>query len=329
MSDHYLFAETAFLHEGDFDYMLKLVDKIGASVARGVKFQVLTEPSDFISSKHDKYAQLKEYCFSIKQWRKIFQRALDRDLELILMPLNIGALTLCDEFNVKWIEIHSVSQNDWVLKKKIKDGGYNIIITTGGRYVQEVQQDLNFFGNNVQVIMVGFQAFPSDLSDIRIGQIQYWKKQYPNLLIGYADHSLYSSKEAFRSLDYAYFLGARVFEKHVTMEPGVERVDSSAAISCSDLEQIEFSLRFLGKYIITERINPGDFSNAELVYRKRQLVCVASRDIDVGESIQDKDVLLKMHHQNVNVFDNIQDLIGKELTKGIEKDELFNPSLFE
>jgi N,N'-diacetyllegionaminate synthase len=329
MRDHYIFAETAFHHEGDINYMMRLIEEVSASAATGIKFQVLTRPLDFISSKHKDYSQLRKYCFSLTQWRKILQRAVDVDLDLVVMPLNIEALKLCEEFPVKWIEIHSVSQNDWRLKQKVKDNSYKLIITTGGRFVDEVEQDISYFEGNVEIIMVGFQAFPSNLSDVRIGQIAYWKRRYSNLHIGYADHSFYSSDEAINSLEFAFLLGARIFEKHVSLQPGVERVDYSAAVSIKDIANIQNKLTFLEKHIIPERMNPDDFTNEEMVYRKRQLICVATRDLEIGEILKEGDVALKMHHQTSNSFDNIQELLGKKLKCKVETDCLFEPHLFD
>jgi len=329
MDNHYLFAETAFHHEGDLSYMLNLIEDIARSPAKGIKFQVLTRPSDFISSRHRDYNQLKQYCFSSSQWRLILQKAVDLELDLIIMPLNIEALKLCEEFTIKWIEIHSVSQNDWRLKQKVKEMGYKLIITTGGRFINEVKDDIDYFEGKVEVIMVGFQAFPSKLSDVRLGQISYWKRLYGKLKIGYADHSLYSSDEAIKSLEFAFLLGARIFEKHVSLHPGAERVDYSAAVSTEDIEIIQNNLTFLEKHIIPERINPDDFTNKEMTYRKRQLVCVAARDLRAGDILKESDIVLKMHHEPLGSFYSISDLTDRKILCSIGNDTPFNSTFFE
>jgi len=329
MDNHYLFAETAFHHEGDLNYMFNLIEDIAGSAAKGIKFQILTRPEDFISSRHRDYDELKQYCFSSTQWRLILQKAVDLGLDLIIMPLNIEALRLCEEFTIKWVEIHSVSQNDWRLKQEVKDKGYKLIITTGGRFIDEVKNDIDYFGNKVEVIMVGFQAFPSELSDVRIGQISYWKKLFGNLQIGYADHSFYSSDEAIKSLEFAFLLGARIFEKHVSLHPGVERVDYSAAVSTEDIEIIQNNLTFLEKHIIPERMNPDDFTNKEMTYRKRQLVCVAARDLRAGDILKESDIVLKMHHEPLGCFYSISDLTDRKILYSIGNDAPFNSTFFE
>ena len=87
MDKLYLYAETAFHHEGDMEFMISLIDEAVKSGVNGVKFQVLTNPSDFVSSKHSSFKELSKYCFSIKDWKTIFSYATNNGLEIIFMAL--------------------------------------------------------------------------------------------------------------------------------------------------------------------------------------------------------------------------------------------------
>ena len=40
---YYLYAETAFHHAGNKEYLFKLIDEVKKSGAKGIKFQVLIE----------------------------------------------------------------------------------------------------------------------------------------------------------------------------------------------------------------------------------------------------------------------------------------------
>ena len=50
-SDVYIYAETAFHHQGELDYMLKLIDMADESHVNGIKFQVLLDFDYLISKK--------------------------------------------------------------------------------------------------------------------------------------------------------------------------------------------------------------------------------------------------------------------------------------
>lgn len=323
MNNYYLFAETAFIHEGDIIYLRKLIDAVANSPAKGIKFQVLTNANDFLSRYNVDYEALEAYCFSKEDWCEIINYAQEMGLDIIMMPLNAEALTLCKEFDFKYLEIHSVSQNDIRLKEAVKQTGVDLIITTGGRFELEIDADLDFFKDQVAVLMVGFQSFPSHLQDVRLGQISYWKNKYANVKIGYADHSAFDDENALISLNYALLLGATVFEKHVAVTEGAERVDYSAAISTEKLITIDEGLHFLSEHILADTIALRPMLLKEEKYRKRQLICVAAQNLAEGSVLSINDVKLKMYHDDTGTFESGDLLVGKKLLAPVKADQPF------
>lgn len=323
MHKYYLFAETAFIHQGDLNYLKELVKKVAASQAQGIKFQVLTQPSDFVSTYHSAFDQLASYCFTMDEWKTIFHLAVESGLDIIMMPLHLEALALSMHFPVKYLEIHSVSYHDKALKMAVKETGHDVIITAGGRTTTEVEEDISFFQAQAKVLMVGFQAFPSKLEDIRIQQIAHFRKQYTGLQIGYADHSAFDSPYAIKSLEYAYLLGATVFEKHVALQAGEERVDYSAAVDTDALNEIANQLDFLTHHVYPSTALLTTMTPAEQHYRKRQLVCVAASDIAAGTTIESTDIQLKMYDGTGETFSDPAEIIGHKVTASVAKNQPF------
>lgn len=323
MANYFLYAETAFIHQGDKAYLEALIKKVAGSGATGIKFQVLTDVNDFVSSCHKNYDALASYCFSLQEWEEMFRLAVNLGLEIVLMPLNAKALKLAQEFPVKYIEIHPVSYHDNSLRKAVKVTRCDIILSTGGRTIEEIKRDLSYYEDQAKVLLVGFQAFPSKLEEVRLHQIAYYHQKYPSLQIGYADHSAFDHEHAITSLEYAYLLGARVFEKHVALTAGEERVDFSAAVGTEALDEIATKLNFIERYI-----NPGSsiikaMTPAEELYRQRQLICVASHDIPKGHVVTTEDVVLKMYHDPIDTYADVSLVVGKKVDESISKDEPF------
>jgi N,N'-diacetyllegionaminate synthase len=294
MNDFYFFTETAFHHEGDLEYLKKLITASKESGVQGIKFQVLTNINDFVSSKHSAFNDLSSYCFSYEKWHEIFSFTKQIGLDIIMMPLNIDSLKLIKYFSIKYIEIHSVSFNDLVLHKEIKKTNLDLIIGVGGRTIDEIKEMQSYFENQLKVLMVGFQSFPSKLEDIKLGKIASLKNQFTNLEIGYSDHSSFDNEFAVLSNEYAYLLGARIFEKHITINEGEERIDFSAAVSGSRISTSIDRLNFLKKYVLLNEQEYLTFNEPELKYRNRQLICVANRNISKGEKITETDISMKL-----------------------------------
>lgn len=283
-----------------------------------MKFQVLTNSEDFVSTRHGSFDDLSSYCFDFDSWERIFEHTAQKGLDIILMPLNTEATGLAKNTAVKFLDIHSVSFNDTNLLKAIRETNKNIILGIGGRTQDEIDNLISFFRKKISVLMVGFQSFPSKLEDIGLGKIQTLKAQYPKMEIGYADHSEYNTDYAVRSNEYARILGATVFEKHATTREGNEKIDSVSAVSIDTLKDIISRLHFIENYILSNPNKEG-FNDAELKYRNRQAIVVANRDLQKDTILSHSDLALKLFDGKAD-YNKIEELIGQKLVNGVDKD---------
>lgn len=313
----YIYAETAFHHEGDKRFIKNLISAIAKTDCQGVKFQVLPTASDFMSTKHSAYDAIASYCFNLSAWAEIFAFTKEQNLDIILMPLSIEALALADQFDVKYIDIHSVSFNDHRLLKKISERHEDIILGIGGRTDDEIEKFKTRFGNRLKVLMLGFQSFPSQLEHIRMGRIAKLKKLNPQLQIGYADHSAFDSPDAIRANEYALLLGATFFEKHVTLFEGLKRIDYDSAIGINTFSQMIERLKFLEQNVLLT--TNESMHESEETYRQRQASVVATKKISSGEVLDENNTTLKMIDQK-SKFHLLNEVWGKVAAEEVEAD---------
>lgn len=318
MTKSYIFSETAFHHQGDMDFILGLINASKEAGVDGVKLQVLIEPSGFFSLAHPLLQDLSAYCFNMEQWMKIFKAIHSLDLDIILMPLDLASLNLLKHFSVKYLDIHSVSFYDQELMVAIRNTGLPVILGVGGRTLSEIEEKKDFFGEQLKVLMVGFQSFPSKLSDVKLNRIAYLKAKFPDLQIGYADHSAPTDPFCISSNEFARLLGAEVFEKHISICEGVERIDSSSAVSPAKISRMIEAIRVIENDILNEegiklmRIDP-----IEQAYRDRQKKVVANIDLEEGIIIELNQISLRMTGLPEPGFHLISEVVGKKLKKSI------------
>lgn len=320
----YVYAETAFHHEGDQEFMIELIKSTADSNVEGIKFQILIDSDSFVSSLHKSYNHIKSWCFDEKKWEDFLAITIEKKLDIIWMPLDIKAVLLAKKFknNIKYIEIHSVSFYDEDLHIAVKETGLPVLLGIGGRTFEEIDWAIRFYGNQLKVLMMGFQSFPSLIEDIRLKKILTYKKSFTNLEIGYADHTSYADAMALKSNEYAYLLGASIFEKHITTQEGIKRTDFESAISSHKLSTIHQALNQLYKIMNSyPELKEHEMTIAEIKYRDRQKVCVAKQSIIKGAIITAEDVVLKM----VDTANGIAEkklVVGKKINETVHKDEV-------
>lgn len=323
----YIYAETAFHHEGDKDYLIQLIDEAKKAGVDGVKFQVLINLNEFMSSSHTAFEQAKNWILTIEEWKEVFKYTKTLGLDIILMPLDIKAFELCKLFDVKHIEIHSVSFKDKKLLDKLDESTIPLILGIGGRTLEEIDNAVKKYKDRNITLMVGFQSYPSELEDIKIGRIKELVNIYPDCTIGYADHSSYDNEMAITSNEYAYILGARTFEKHITLEEGKERIDFQSAVDAQKISIIKEKLAFLDKLFSLDTNNIFEMNQKEVNYRNRQKLPVAKYDLDIGYIITEDDIELKMLDSEKSI-DDIGMLLGKKLKNKVYQDNPFREKDF-
>ena len=67
-----IIAETAFSHEGSFDYLEKQIKLSKEANADYIKFQILLNNDAYITSNHTNYNLLNSWTLSEQEWQNAF-----------------------------------------------------------------------------------------------------------------------------------------------------------------------------------------------------------------------------------------------------------------
>lgn len=320
---NFIYAETAFHHEGDKEYMLRLVEAAARVGAQGVKFQMLLDTQSFISTKNKIYQMVKDATMNQEEWLEVLERTTELGLKIILMPCDKRTMDLVNEgyYKPDFLDLHSVSFYDQDVLDGIKKSGIPLILGTGGRYIDEMKGKIEFFGDQLYCLMFGFQSFPTKYEDLHIEKISVLKRTFPDVKIGYADHAMYDEEGALTNNYEAFSLGARVFEKHLTVSEGVDRIDYQSAVGPEKFAEMVKTLQSM-----PDEIEPAPYteefplSDAEIIYRNREKMAVAMSNLKKGQVIRREDFIFKMTGEPEGLT-QVDQLLGKTLNIDVEHDQ--------
>lgn len=329
VKNNYYIAETAFHHEGDVNFLKKLVVDILDLDIHAIKFHLLFEPEDYMVSNHSAIDVIKKICIPEHAWKEVFQLVTNANKEIVALTNDLASLkyilSVQDEYPISAIEIHSTGLNDIFLLQEICQFKKTIILGIGGSTFDEIQFAVDYLksqGKEDILLMHGFQNYPTNYTDINFSRIPLIQQAF-NLPVGYADHT--DPNDALNKVISVFPIpyGVQVFEKHITNVFGEKRIDCQAAISLEMMKE----LIILGDDLRnTQGEDPFKMSQAELNYGNTgpmKKAIVAKHAIKKGHALTITDIAYKRTDvssmlQQKDIFK----LIGSLANQDISENEL-------
>ncbi|MGG1664124.1 N-acetylneuraminate synthase family protein [Brevibacillus sp. NRS-1366] len=291
ISHPYWIAETAYNHEGDFDYFLQLMDALRSSGADAVKFHIMLDLDAYMVPEHTLYPTLKKWLFTKDQWRQLFRRCRQAGMEVIGLADELPSVEFLLEEQVDALAIHATSLNDHFMLKRLAVSKKPLFVGIGGATPDEINYALHMLASKQDLIlMYGIQLYPTPPEFIDLQKIPLYQSQF-GVPVGYADH-MASTEVVNRYLAFAtaYSLGGRIFEQHVTLDLSQKREDDEAALDVHGFRQLKQTL----DVVVQMAGTVGGLNEGEKAYGKVRKHLVAAREIPPGIILQEQDIACRL-----------------------------------
>lgn len=328
-NEPYIIGETAYNHEGDIEYLYKMIDDIAELKLNAVKFHLLLNPDSYMEEKHPLIEELKKWILSKKQWDDIIKYSNEKELDVIALCDDVESIEYINNKNnemVSTVEIHATGLNDWFLLEEAAKFNGSVILGIGGSTIDEIAYAVDLLKSkgkrkNEIVLMYGFQSYPTSYADINLSKMIKIRDIF-NLPVGYADHTGFDDQNNEIISVMAAMMGFNILEKHYTPDYGKERIDYHAAVGKEQMlrikELIKLALTVYGEGELK-------MSEAELEYGNvgpMKKAIVAKKFIKKGEKLSFDTLWFKrtVERSYIKQYQFLQ-LIGLESTKDIKEDE--------
>jgi len=160
-------------------------------------------------------------------------------------------------------------------------------------------------------------SYPCKNEDANLNILKTLKAVFPDLIIGYSDHTLPDPNMTILST--AYLLGAEVIEKHFTLDKTLQGNDHYHAGDPEDfrraISNFELIAQILGQSEKT--VLPCE----EVPRKQARRSLVLTRDMRSGEAISEQDLTAKRPGTGISpVYSDI--VVGRRLTKSVPEDTI-------
>ena len=316
----FVIAEVASAHEGKLDLAKKLLDKSKEVGADAVKFQIF-QADELLVPSQPKYRSFKEIEFTPEQWLELLDYSKKLEIIFLADVFDIPSLELMDRPEVKGYKVHLTNIANPDMLSSVAKTGKPIFVATGGAKPDEIKTAIDIFkssGNNNIILMHGYQAYPTELEDVNLRMMSTLKELF-QLPVGFLDHVDGGTDMALLMPIVAIALGARVIEKHITLDRSLKGRDYF-----SSLDPPQFRLLVNNVREVEKAFGKGDFSFSpeELKYRREVMKnIVAAVPIPQGTKVSPDMLAFKRSSPGLPPTEAAK-LLGRVARVNMEKDEV-------
>ena len=255
--------------------------------------------------------------FGEEEYRALYEHCKKVGIDFMSTPFDYASADYLDDM----VNIYKISSSDLSnlpFITHIAKKGKPIYLSVGASYLSEVEQAVRTIretGNNQIALLHCVLSYPCKNEDANLRIISTLKRIFPDITIGYSDHTL--PDDTMTILTTAYLLGAEIIEKHFTLDKSLPGNDHYHAGDPEDFRKAISNFRLVNTVLgqSEKTVLP-----CELIPRREaRRSLVLTRDMKKGEVITETDLIAKRPGTGISpTYQNI--VIGRALLQDCPED---------
>ena len=326
--DSFIIAEVGQNHQGELDLARKYIKEFSDVGANAIKFQTRNNKYLFSETAYKKpynsenafsevYGKHRELLELNPEWLPILKKDCEKyGVKFMSTPFDEPSLDLLCDIGVDILKIASFDLGNLPFINRIAKKGVPVVISVGGGNYEQIKESISIISKHLEEIVVlhCVSEYPCSHDRLGLNNIELLIKEFPHCAIGLSDHF-----NGITSGPIAYMKGARVFEKHVTLNRAWKGTDHSFALEHHGFRNFVRDIRRVPEMMPPK--DEGDLGR-ETVFMKLGKSIVANTDLRVGDQLNLDNLSGKIfEEQHIPVRESNQ-VIGKKLNRAIKKGDL-------
>ena len=160
-------------------------------------------------------------------------------------------------------------------------------------------------------------SYPAKNENANLGMISDLKEKFPKNIIGYSDHTL-PDKEM-TNMYTSYILGAKVLEKHFTLNKKARGNDHYHSMDYKDLKNLQNRILKANKIIGIKEKKHLKIEYNSRKYARRSLVL--KKDMEKNSTIKKNNIICKRPGIGISPI-YLEEVLGKKVKKKLKEDHI-------
>tara|TARA_S200000501_G_scaffold374914_1_gene425583 strand:+ start:1682 stop:2479 length:798 start_codon:yes stop_codon:yes gene_type:complete len=228
-----IISEIGWNFLGDLNLAKKMIKSSKDAGCKHVKFQ-LWNPNNLVAGAWDKDGRRQIYekaYLDENKYIELYEYSKSLEMDCFASIFDKKSYEILKSVSQKLIKIPSVEAYDLdLIKKSLKDFK-NVIVSTGALKKKELENLLQFKNEKNFFILHCVSSYPLEYKNSNFEKFFYLKDNFKN--VGYSGHAL-GINDAIFALSH----GAKIVEKHFTIDNNLEGRDNKFAILPKELKFI-------------------------------------------------------------------------------------------
>ncbi|MFV8224392.1 N-acetylneuraminate synthase [Christiangramia aquimixticola] len=327
-----IIAEAGVNHNGSLENAKKLVDVAAAAGANFVKFQTFkTELNLTKKAKkagyqekstgtgESQYEMVKKLELSFENFTEIKRYCDAQGIGFLSTGFDFPSLEFLESMEPTFYKIPSGEITNLPYLRKVASFGRDVIMSTGMADIKEIKKAFEILqGEGLKKDQISIvhcnTEYPTPMEDVNLKAMLHIKNEL-NTHVGYSDHTLGIEVPVA-----AVALGAKIIEKHFTLDKNMQGPDHGASLEPHELKEMVAAIRNIEKAISGSGIK--ELSNSE---RKNKDVArksiVASTFIKKGEKLTENNLTVKRPGTGLSPM-RWDDVLGLVAARDFSEDDL-------
>ena len=326
-----IIAEAGVNHNGDFEKAKKLILVAANAGADYVKFQTFKADKlvsiDAEKAEYQKanlkgggdtqYEMLKKLEMSEEWHYELIKYAKECGIKFLSTGFDESSIDFLVSLNIDLLKVPSGEITNKPYLEHIAKKKRPIIISTGMSTIEEIGEAIDILIENkiskedITILHCNTE-YPTPMNDVNLLAMNSIKKHF-GVRIGYSDHTM-----GIEVPIAAVALGAKVIEKHFTLDKAMDGPDHKASLEPAELKGMVKAIRNIELAISgsgEKEVSESEMKNIIVARKSIHL----NNALKAGQQIQKKDLVMKRPGDGISPM-KIENIIGLSVAQDLQKD---------
>lgn len=331
MSKVFIIAEAGVNHNGSIELAKKLIDVAANVGADAVKFQTFKSKNvvskkakkaeyqkQTTSSDESQFEMLKKLELDLAAHKELIAYCQSRNIMFLSTPFDHDSIKLLSDLGLEIFKIPSGEITNLPYLRQVGVLNKKVVLSTGMANLGEIEDALDVLvscGTAKEQITVlhANTEYPTPMEDVNLKAMQTIANAF-NIDVGYSDHTLGIEVDIA-----AVAMGAKIIEKHFTLDKTMEGPDHKASLEPDELSSMISAIRNIEKAIGSGIKKPSKSENKNISIVRKSIV--AKKSINEDELYTIDNLVVKRPGTGISPM-RWDEILGQRANKSYDMDEL-------